>query len=346
MFKKVLISFLLWLSVLNVFPQAGYGVYQFLDLPVSARQAALGGFNISVRDNDLNFAFQNPALLTSATSGMIGLNVANYLSDIRFGSVMYGFTVKGKNYFGVGVQYVDFGDFLRHSELNVPEGEFTAQDMALNIVYARPINDKITVGATLKPVFSVYEVYTSIGLAMDAGVSYYDPKSLFGAGLVVRNAGTQFKGYYSDEDGQHYEPLPLNIQLGATKKLEHAPFRFSLTLHNLQRWNLNYSSENQPVSSLTGQVEDENISFVDMAFRHTVFGVEFLPGKNFYLAGSYNHRRHNELSMNGFKSMAGFSFGGGIKLSKFMVGFGMSQFQVGNWAYQFSISTDLKEFRL
>lgn len=92
MFKKGLISFLLWLSVLNVFPQAGYGVYQFLDLPVSARQAALGGFNISVRDNDLNFAFQNPALLTSATSGMIGLNVANYLSDIRFGSVMYGFT--------------------------------------------------------------------------------------------------------------------------------------------------------------------------------------------------------------------------------------------------------------
>jgi hypothetical protein len=34
--------------------------------------------------------------------------------------------------------------------------------------------------------------------------------------------------------------------------------------------------------------------------------------------------------MNGFKSMSGFSFGGGIKLSKFMVGFGMSQFQVGN----------------
>ena len=346
MFKKGLISFLLWLSVLNVFPQAGYGVYQFLDLPVSARQAALGGFNISVRDNDLNFAFQNPALLTSATNGMIGLNVANYLSDIRFGSAMYGFSVTGKNYFGVGVQYVDYGDFLRHSELNVPEGEFTAQDMALNIVYARTINDKITVGATLKPVFSVYEVYTSIGLAVDAGVSYYDPKSLFGAGLVVRNAGTQFKGYYSDEDGQHYEPLPLNIQLGATKKLEHAPFRFSLTLHNLQRWDLNYSSENQPVSSLTGEVEDENISFVDMAFRHTVFGVEFLPGKNFYLAGSYNHRRHNELSMNGFKSMAGFSLGGGIKLSKFMVGFGMSQFQVGNWAYQFSISTDLKEFRL
>jgi hypothetical protein len=58
-------------------------------------------------------------------------------------------------------------------------------------------------------------------------------------------------------------------------------FVFSLTLHNQQRWNLNYPSENQPVSSLTGEVEDENISFVDMAFRHTVFGVEFLPGKNF-----------------------------------------------------------------
>ncbi|MBN2764778.1 MAG: type IX secretion system protein PorQ [Paludibacteraceae bacterium] len=346
MSKRIIFFALYIVSVLTVFSQAGYGVYQFLDLPVSSRQAALGGANISVRDNDMNFAFQNPALLTSNTSGMINLNIANYLADIKFGSAMYGFSVRNKNYFGVGVQYVDYGDFLQYSELNVPEGEFTAKDMALNIVYARPLTDKITVGATLKPVFSVYEVYTSFGVAMDAGISYYNPAKLFGVGFVLRNAGAQFQGYYKDEDGQHYEPLPFNIQLGATKKLTHAPFRFSLTLHNLQRWNLDYISDNMPSNSLTGETVEHSVSLVDMAFRHTIFGVEFQPGKNFYLAGSYNHRRHNELSMNGFKSMAGFSFGGGIKLSKFMVGFGMSQFQVGNWAYQFSISTDLKEFGL
>lgn len=329
-----------------LFSQAGYGVYQFLDLPVSSRQAALGGSNISVRDNDLNFAFQNPALLTTANAGIISLNAANYLADITFGSAMYGFTLKQKNFFGVGVQYVDFGDFLQTDELNQELGSFTAKDMALSIIYARPLTDKITLGATLKPVFSVYEAYTSFGVAIDAGVSYYDPAAFFGAGLVVRNAGTQIQGYYSDEDGQHFEPLPFNIQLGASQKLPHAPFRFSLTLHNLQHWNLNYVSTNQPLNSITGEEENAKIGFVDMAFRHSIIGVEFLPGKNFYLAGSYNHRRHREMSMNGFKTMSGFSFGGGIKLSKFMVGFGMSQFQVGNWSYQFSISTDLKEFSL
>jgi hypothetical protein len=88
------------------------------------------------------------------------------------------------------------------------------------------------------------------------------------------------------------------------------------------------------------------INFADMAFRHAVIGVEFIPGKNLYLVGSYNHRRHQELKMSGFKSMAGFSFGGGIRISKFQVGFGTSLFQVGNSAYLFSISTSLNEFKL
>ncbi len=83
-----------------------------------------------------------------------------------------------------------------------------------------------------------------------------------------------------------------------------------------------------------------------MAFRHSIIGVEFLPGKNFYIAAAYHHRRHQEFKMNGFKSLTGFSFGAGLKLSKFQLGFGMSQFQVGNYSYQFSISTSLNEFGL
>jgi hypothetical protein len=116
----------------------------------------------------------------------------------------------------------------------------------------------------------------------------------------------------------------------------------------LQYWNLDYLSLNQTSSTLSTATDTDNkkIGFADMAFRHSIIGVEFVPGKNFYLAASYNHRRHQELKMPGFKSMTGFSFGGGIKLYKFQVGFGMSQFQVGNYSYQFSITTSLNEFRL
>ncbi|MDO9154216.1 MAG: type IX secretion system protein PorQ [Paludibacter sp.] len=345
MFKKHILVISLILFYNQLFSQAGKGVYQFLELPVSSRLAALGGTNVSNNDNDINFAFQNPALLTTETSNVIGLNMANYLADIQFGSAMYALNLDKKNFFAIGIQYVDFGIFKETNEFNEVLGEFTAKDMAINIIYARPLTDKITIGGTLKPIYSAYERYSSFGIALDAGISYNDPLHLFSAGLVVKNIGTQLKGYYSDENGQHYESLPLNIQLGITKKLAHAPFRFSLNLHNLQRWDLNYLLANQS-GIKTAATRQSNISFIDMAFRHSVIGVEFVPNKSFYIAASYNHRRHQELSMNGFKSLAGFSVGGGIKLYKFQVGFGMSQYQVGNYAYQFSLSTGLNEFRL
>lgn len=328
------------------FSQAGRGVFQFLDLPVSSRIAALGTVNVSVHDNDINFAFQNPALLTAETHNVLGLNMANYLADIKFGSAVYGRNF-GKNYFAAGIQYVDFGTFRYADEVNsTPEVNtyFTAKDMAVNIVYARSITENISVGGTFKPVYSAYERYTSVGVALDLGASYKLPEHYFSAGLVLKNIGTQLKGYYSDDDGQHYEPLPLNIMLGVTKKLNHAPFRFSLNLHNLQKWDLSYKIDKESGFNTGNSAQD--IKFFDMAFRHAVVGVEFLPGKNFYLAASYNHRRSQEMKMPGFKSIAGFSFGGGVKLYKFQVGFGMSQFQVGNYAYQFSLSTALNEFRL
>jgi len=349
--SKYLITILFTSISYIAYSQAGTGVYQFLNLPVSSRLAALGSSNVSISDNDIDFAFENPALLTSQTSNVIGLNMARYLADIKFGSAVYGKNFGAKNYLAIGIQYVDYGLFKYATETNDQVGDnfFTAKDMALNIMYARPMTEKITIGATLKPVYSVYETYTSFGLAMDAGVCYNDSSNFISAGLVFKSLGKQFKGYYSDESGQHMEPLPFNIQLGISKKLNYAPFRFSLTLNNLQRWDLNYESTNQTLINTTLTPTDQTtktIGFIDMAFRHTIFAVEFVPSKNFYLTAAYNDRRQKEMSMTGFKSMAGFSFGGGIKLYKFQVGFGMTQFQVGNYSYQFSISTSLNEFRL
>lgn len=349
MIRRLTLLFIIFFSTLTAFSQAGFGVYQFLELPASSRLTALGSTNISLRDGDINFAFTNPALLTKETSNVLGLNMSNYLADIRFGSAIYGRNFGDKNFFSIGVQYVDYGTFLYATETNVVSGQtFTGKDMAINLSYARPLTDKITVGATLKPINSVLEQYSSFGLAMDLGASYNDSKNFFSAGLVVRNIGSQLNGYYSDGSEQHYEPLPINVQLGLSKKFAHAPLRLSLTLHNIQHWKLNYESTNQTSTSLnsTTSSSSNSIKDVDMAFRHTIWAAEFIPSKNFYLAASYNHRRHKEMLMDGFKSMAGFSFGGGIKVYKFHVGFGWSEYTAGNDIYHFSISTALNEFRL
>ncbi|MGC3977592.1 MAG: PorV/PorQ family protein [Paludibacteraceae bacterium] len=148
--SKLLITSIVLFHTFSLFSQAGVGVYRFLDLPVSSRMAALGGYNISLRDNDLNISFLNPSLLTSETNGVIGLNYANYLSDIQFGSVMYGHNFGDKNFAAIGVQYVDLGDFDGRDEEDTQTGTFTAKDMALYLLYARPLNKRFTVEATLK----------------------------------------------------------------------------------------------------------------------------------------------------------------------------------------------------
>lgn len=342
MLKRLVLFFLFIFNLISLFPQTGRGVYRFLDLPVSSRMAAIGGMNVSLRDNDVNFAFMNPALLTGETHGVIGLNMANYLADIKFGSAVYGHNFGENNFTSFGVQYVDLGKFEGYDELGNFTEDFTAKDIALYMSYARRLDDYFTVGATFKPIFSSYERYTSFGIAFDAGINY--SRDLFSAGLVFRNMGAQLKAYYPDEQGQHREPLPFDIQLGVSKKFAHAPIRISGTLNNLNRWNVAGYQTEKTTTNLDGTTEEKKVKPVDMAFRHLVLGVELVPSDNFYIALGYNHRRNQEMTMEGFKSLAGFSAGAGLKLYKFHVGFGLTQFQVGNFAYQFSFSTDLNDF--
>lgn len=324
--------------------QVGRGVYRFLELPVSARISSIGGTNVSIKDNDINFAFNNPSLLTQQTSGVMGLNYANYLADIKYGSAIYAHNINEYNYLSMGVQYIDYGLFDGYDENRNSTGTFTAKDMALYLTYARPLSEKITIGTTLKPIFSALERYTSIAIATDIGIHYQN--KLLGIGLVAKNIGTQLKSYYQDLDGgQHREPLPFDLQMGISKKFQHAPIRLSITLHNLHRWNLdNYQSELNKKTSIDGTIKEDKITVFDMAIRHAIVGIEFTPTDNFYLSLGYNHRRHQEMGIEGYKSMAGFSFGGGIKLYKFQVGFGMTQYQLKNYAYHFSITTNLNDF--
>ncbi len=351
--KLILLICLSFIS-LTSFSQAGYGVYTFMDLPVSSRLAALGGTNVSLRDNDINFAFRNPALLTHESHNTVGLNYSSYLADVKFGSAVYARSLDSTSRIAVGIQYIDYGLFKAKDATDMGEGTFSAKDYALNLIYTKQLTPKITVGGIIKPIYSALERYTSFGMALDGGVSYHNPAKQFSAGLTIRNIGTQLKGYYAEFNSQHYEPLPINVEAGLTKKFAHAPIRVSLTLHNLQRFNLSYQTNNLPNTNITSinndnkssDDESNKVSFADMAFRHTILGLELLPGKNFYLSAAYNHRRHQEMSVNGYKSLAGFSFGAGIKLYKFQVGFAWTQFQPGINSYQFSINTSLNEFRM
>ena len=310
---------------------AGSGVFHFLNLPASSRLNALGGENVSISDDDISMAFINPALLTAHTDKVLQLNYAYYLAGTMFGSAMYGHNYRD-NYFGAAVHYLDYGKMSYADENgNLLGTTFTAKDICVNLMYARQLGPLFRVGATLKPIFSVYEQYTSFAMGADIGGHFQTADSTFQMGLALRNVGWQLKSFYEEDFGQHTEMLPLNLELGLSYRLAHAPLRFSLTAHNLQCWDI--------------APANEEVKWYDMLFRHTIWAVDIVPKSNkFYLTLSYNHRRQAEMNLTEVRSLAGFAFGAGIKIYKFRLGFAMSQYTKSNFTYQVSLSTDINSF--
>ena len=310
---------------------AGSSVFNFLSLPASSRLNALGGENVAIADDDISMAFVNPALLTPHTDKVLQLNYAYYLAGTMFGSVMYGHNYK-ENYFAAGIHYLDYGQMQYADEMgNLLGTTFTAKDICVNLMYARQLGPMFRIGATIKPIFSVYEQYTSFALGADVGGHFQTTDSLFQMGLTLRNIGWQLKAFYEEDFGQHTEMLPLNLELGMSLRLAHAPIRFSMTAHNLQRWDI--------------APREQNVKWYDMLFRHTIWAIDIVPkSEKFYLTLSYNHRRQAEMNLTDVRSLAGFAFGAGVKIYKFRLGFAMSQYTKSNFTYQVSLSTDINSF--
>jgi len=335
-------TFLIMFSHSGFSQKGGESTYSFLGLTNAARVAALGGEVVSLLDDDINMVFHNPGLLTSGMHNMLNLNYVNYFAGVNYGYTSYGYSVEGIGNFAVGIHYVNYGSFDRTDELGQSQGTFRASEYALNLVYSRQFLDSsLTAGANLKPIFSSFEQYNSMGLALDLGVSYHFKTSLTTLGLVVKNMGTQLSTYTGVR-----EKLPFEIQLGVTQRLAHAPFRFNVTFQNLERWDLTYTVQGEEETITLGNESEKGgfDLFGDKLMRHMVFGVELLVGKNFHVDLGYNYKRRQEMKVNVHPGMVGFSMGFGFRISKFHFAFGRASYHLAGGTSHFSLTTNLSEF--
>ena len=180
----------------------------------------------------------------------------------------------------------------------------------------------------MRYVQSTLETYKSTGLAMDAGLTYQSRDSLNHYAFIVKGVGFQFSKYYPE---QADAKMPVDVQIGFSKRLRYVPFRLSILLHDLNRWDLRYKSPlDENVGLGFGEEEPREPSkfgeSVDNAFRHLIFGGEFLIGKkeNLMLRIGYHHQRRKELSVVNLRSLSGFSGGIGIKLKSFVLDYGFA----------------------
>ena len=201
-------------------------------------------------------------------------------------------------------------------------------------------------GLNLRFATSNLDDYRASALAADAGLMFSDTARRLGIGLVIRNAGTQIRRYQETT-----EDLPFDIQLGITKRLKHLPFRFGMVAHHLHVWDIRYNDPNLASTDVLLFGEDqpkENKlnAQIDNFFRHLIFNGEFLLGRNevFRVRFGYNHLRKRELSVNDYRSLAGFSGGVGVKVSRFRVDLGYSVHHLAGGVIHLGIGTNLREF--
>lgn len=346
--RKLLFIVLISTGLIQVSAQlGGRAVFEFLDFPVSARVSALGGKQISLHDGDINMVYYNPSIIDESMKEHLAMNYVNYFAGINWGNASYMFNHNKIGHWVAGITYLNYGKFTAANEVGLITGEFRASDYVMYMSYARPIDSNFTVGVSIKPVFSQLESYYSIGLATDWAITYNKPEDLFTASLVFRDLGTQIMAYTE----KNYEPLPFEIQFGLSKKLKHAPFRLSLLMHNLQRFDFTYDKEEENSTFnnsdfFTSSNEESDFSiFTDKLFRHVIAGVEFLPTKSLVLRFGYNYQRVQEMQIEQKLGGVGFSWGFGLMLKKYQINFSRATYHMSGASTNFSVTANLAAFR-
>ena len=318
----------------------GDHTYLFLNTVTSARAAAQGGSPIANPQPDLNFALLNPALLNDTMHQQISISGVDYMADINYADIAYAQQVRDWGMFFFQMRYFDYGEMDRANELGVRQGTFRVNDYTFNIGYSYVLDTNWSFGAKLKSIFSNYDTYRSSGLALDLGATYKIPQEHLVFSLLFKNMGFQMQAYNDVK-----ESLPFEIQFGISNRFEHVPLRLHLTLEQMQQFDLTFDDPNDvEVNQLTGETEVVEPSIANKVFRHVVIGAEFAPFSGFDLQFGYNIRRREELNLETRRTSAGFSFGAGIRISKFKINYARNVYHVSGAANHISLTTDFQKF--
>jgi len=343
--KQKLLFFLIFATITLAKAQiGGTRTYPFLNLDHSARVAAAGGSLITVRDNDVSLTYQNPALLNKSMHNHATVSYLRYVAKINNAYGGYVWHHDSIGTFSANIFFVNYGEIEGFDEDGNKTRPFTAQDYNFQIGYGKQWKDKLWYGVNFNFIYSALEAYVSTAGAFNLGGIYHDSTKRFTATLLVKNLGTQFIPY---RDGNR-EPLPVDIQIGFSKKLKYNPLRFSIIAHDLQTWDLTYNNPNKRNKTIDLETQKEKVEKVpvpEKVMRHLNFVGELLFSPNFNVLVGYNYQRRKELSPEQRKVVTGFSWGLTFNLLKYRFSYGMASYYPGQASFNFSVLKNLSDFR-
>lgn len=331
------------LAVAQQFP-GGQSTYNFLSLSPSARITALGGFNNTLVDHDVSTALANPAAINPMMNRQASFGTSIYPGHINFGNLTYGQRFKVPGTFAFGLQYIAYGKFQETDEYANVLGTFRASEMNFYTGYGYQFGKIFSAGITGKFIYSNFDKWTSVGMAADLGVMLNDTARRFNVTIVAKNIGGQFNTY---QNGQSREPIPFDLQAGVSVGFKHTPFRFHLTLHHLQAWDIRYddpAQRGQDNLFLDSSQLKPKKYIADKIFRHVTIGMELNIKKVVRIDIAYNHLRQRELGLTTRRSVPGISFGLGLHIRQFDFSYGIQPMAQGGALNYFTLTVNTAGF--
>ena len=300
--KRHLTAALFAILALPIEAQESRTVYNFLRLPVSAHVAALGGDNTTLVEDDATLIFHNPALINNVTDRTLNLNFMTYMEGSTTASASFVKAAGELGTWGVTGQFMNYGTMKETTATGQQTGEFSAKDIAVGGSFAYSLSERFTGGISAKFIASYIGQYNSLAAGVDLGINYYHAESELSVSAVARNLGGQLSAY--DDD---FERMPLDLQIGFTKRLMSSPLRISASLVRLNDWEYGFG-------------------------KHLVIGADIILSPQFYIAAGYNAMRASEMKISendGASSHgAGLSIGGGLQLQRLKLNVAYAKYHV------------------
>lgn len=316
---RFLFVFFATISVVSA-QTGGNGVFSILNIPMHSKALAWSGYLLAQSSADVLQTTNNPAMLNSSHKRNVGLGVGTILPGVLTANFCFGFTVgdtlrnKKQNkalsipIFQGFAQHIDYGTMDAYDAGGNPTGKVSANETNIGIGMSMDINEHWRWGSQLGIVYSVLGPYIGNGVYLNLGAHYVSVDSGLSFGVVCKNMGTQIIAYH----GVGREALPFTIQAAIAFKPKHMPFRFHITAHSLQRWDLTY---NQYLTmpgeiDLNGkQMVAKKAGFTEKLARHFALGTELALGQNMGLLFGYNLQRRKEMSTADHRGTSGFGWG-------------------------------------
>jgi len=341
--------FLTVCSVVGLLPSAfgqigGRQQLNFLEIPSFARLSGLGGVNISSYGNDVNMFLSNPALLSDSTTHHLALNHQFLFAQTQYSSLAYSYYFPRSGAWGMGLQYLNYGEFKQTDFVGTDLGTFSARDFALTVAKSHTLGN-ISMGMAAKLAQERIESYTTSAVLWDIGGIFAHPSADLRVGVVLKNVGFKLSSY----PGAPPFRTPLDVQIGTSFKPAKMPLRLSLTfrqLHRFMKLDANTQISNTSIISLDGNSNNANdVSTFNKFSRHLVLGGELVFSPNFNIRIGYNFLTRRELNISIERlNLTGLSGGLMIRLKKFEFAYSYYRYHVAGATHQLSVMLNMREW--